>query len=66
MTRAIYLAALCVVLIFLQVLIACQREDGLPDPPPRELVPCVPDAGAGDPLSCPPLEDAGVSAEDLL
>lgn len=38
---------------------ACTREDGLPDPPYRALVPChpVPDGGnseqGDDPLACP-------------
>ena len=39
----------------------CTREDGLPDPPLQQLVPCNPDAGADDPLACPPTsDDAGV------
>lgn len=45
-------------LVILTVLLACgllycTREDGLPDPPLQELVPCDPDAGASDPLTCP-------------
>ncbi len=32
---------------------ACARDDGAPDPAPRELVPCEADAGPGDPLACP-------------
>lgn len=40
----------------------CTREDGLPDPPVQQLVPCDPDAGPDDPLVCP---TAG-SAADLL
>lgn len=44
-------------------LTVCSRENGLPDPPVQELVPCVPDAGADDPLVCPeptsPAEDGG-------
>lgn len=31
----------------------CTREDGLPDPPAQQLVPCDRDAGADDPLVCP-------------
>lgn len=31
----------------------CTREDGLPDPPVQQLVPCDPDAGQDDPLVCP-------------
>lgn len=33
-------------------LLCCTREDGLPDPPLRQLVPCAPDSGSGDPLTC--------------
>jgi hypothetical protein len=40
----------------------CTREDGLPDPPARQLVPCQPDAGAGGPLACPP--DASATPSD--
>ena len=47
-------------LLFGYVLAACQREDGLPDPPLRSLVPCVPDAAEGDPLACPPVVDMAV------
>jgi hypothetical protein len=42
-------------------LATCTREDGTPDPPVQQLVPCHPDAGAGDPLACPP-RDGGVDA----
>lgn len=42
----------------------CTREDGLPDPPPRQLVPCDPDAGTEDPLACPaPSDDAAASPD---
>lgn len=41
-------------------LLFCSREDGRPDPPLRPLVPCVPDAGSDDPLTCPKeAEEAG-------
>ena len=43
-------------------LIVCSHEDGLPDPPIQELVPCNPDAGDGDPLACPAAMDASVDA----
>ena len=38
-------------------LVFCTREDGLPDPPPQQLVPCHPDGGSDDPLACPPAPD---------
>lgn len=50
----------------------CTREDGLPDPPAQQLVPCEPDAGADDPLVCPardalpPSADAGADASSDL
>ncbi len=49
-------ALLCAGLLF------CTREDGLPDPPLRQLVPCAPDAGSDDPLACPAEEDGGSAA----
>ncbi|HUJ59121.1 MAG TPA: hypothetical protein VLX92_11535 [Kofleriaceae bacterium] len=48
-------------LVLAALVATCTREDGEPDPPVRQLVPCNPDAGAGDPLACPPI-DAGVDA----
>jgi hypothetical protein len=42
----------------------CTREDGLPDPPPQQLLPCQPDAGSEEPLACPPPLDSGVAAGD--
>lgn len=47
---------LCTMLLGASLLF-CTREDGLPDPPLRQLVPCVPDAGSDSPLSCPPRPD---------
>ena len=35
----------------------CTREDGLPDPPRQELVPCRPDAAGYLPHACPPPPD---------
>lgn len=55
--------AILVLLAFafaLATLATCARDDGEPDPPVRSLVPCHPDAGADDPLACPPPGDAGV------
>jgi hypothetical protein len=45
---------------------ACARtfEDGSPDPPVRQLVPCDPDVGPSAPLACPSGRDAAVP--DLL
>lgn len=41
-------------------LLYCTREDGLPDPPFQQLVPCHPDGGGDDPLACPqPSDDSG-------
>lgn len=50
MTR---LALVLVTLLFACGLLYCTREDGLPDPPAQQLVPCDPDAGQSDPLACP-------------
>jgi hypothetical protein len=53
---------LTLVMLALLVSVAtCNQEDGEPDPPVRELVPCHPDAGSDDPLACPPPVDAGVA-----
>ena len=50
MTRLV----LCLITLLLAGgLLFCTREDGLPDPPIQQLVPCSPDAGADDPLACP-------------
>ena len=38
---------------------SCTREDGLPDPPVQQLVPCDPAAAPGSPLACPAPLDAG-------
>jgi hypothetical protein len=40
---------------------SCTREDGLPDPPVRQLVPCDPSATPGSPLACPEPVDAGAT-----
>ncbi len=65
MTR-IRAAALATVLSLFAgyVLGSCQREDGLPDPPLRTLVPCLPDAGPDDPLACPPPAEVDADVED--
>jgi len=44
-------------------LVVCSREDGRPNPPLQELVPCDPEAGADEPLACPAF--ATDSAADL-
>ena len=46
------------------VFLACNREDGQPDPPLQVLVPCDPAAPAGSPLSCPDLGVAGDGGQD--
>ena len=40
---------------------SCTREDGLPDPPIQQLVPCDPSAPPDSPLACPALLDAGAT-----
>jgi hypothetical protein len=40
---------------------SCSREDGLPDPPIQQLVPCDPSATPGSPLACPAVADAGAA-----
>ncbi len=45
------------------VLLFCTREDGLPDAPLRQLVPCDRDAGSDDPLACPPASEDAESSE---
>lgn len=57
--------ALTMAILLAYALTACTREDGLPDPPVRALVPCVPDAGEDDPLACPPSE-AELGTDDLI
>ena len=55
--------ATALVIVALLIAIAtCTKDDGEPDPPVRGLVPCHPDAGSDDPLTCPPPVDAGVDA----
>lgn len=67
MKRALNIILLFAVLLALTyALVACQREDGLPDPPLRTLVPCDADAGADEPLVCPPPEDAGTEDQATL
>jgi len=39
----------------------CTREDGPPDPPVQQLVPCDPSAAAASPLACPAGLDAGAT-----
>ena len=41
----------------------CTREDGLPDPPRQELVPCRADAADDDPLACPATEEGDTDAD---
>ncbi|HEY2747038.1 MAG TPA: hypothetical protein VGL86_20590 [Polyangia bacterium] len=43
------------------IAVGCTREDGLPDPPVQQLVPCDPAAASGSPLACPPTVDAGAT-----
>jgi len=59
-------AALLLTLLVVYAASSCQREDGLPDPPLRTLVPCNPDAGEDDPLACPALPAVDMGSEDLL
>jgi hypothetical protein len=54
-------ATALIVLALLIAIATCTKDDGEPDPPIRELVPCHPDAGNDDPLVCPPT-DASVDA----
>lgn len=49
------------IVLGLGLVATCAREDGEPDPPVQQLVPCHPDAGPGDPLACP-TPDAGLDA----
>ena len=53
--------AVVLVLAFAIAAIAasCTREDGLPDPPVQQLVPCDPSAASDAPLACPVSPDAG-------
>ena len=60
MTR---LAVFILALLLVSSLGFCTREDGLPDPPRRELVPCRADAAADDPLACPATSDDSGAAE---
>ena len=50
----------------LPLVASCARDDGSPDPPVQPLVLCDTDAGAGDPLACPPAAaiDASASQND--
>jgi hypothetical protein len=48
--------------LFALLAAACNKEDGEPDPPVHELVPCHPDAGSDDPLACPPVDAGGDAA----
>ena len=54
-----FVALLFAVGALLLLVATCTDETGQPDPPVQQLVPCHPDAGAGDPLACPPATDAG-------
>ena len=52
-------------LALVAVLATCARDDGEPDPPTQQLVPCHHDAGPDDALACPPPDagaDAGIDA----
>ncbi len=51
MRTALFILALCLACGALY----CDREDGLPDPPVRALVPCDPKAPPGDSTACPDL-----------
>lgn len=57
--------ALTLAILLAYAFSACSREDGLPDPPVRSLVPCVPDAGEDDPLACPAMPEVDLGSEDL-
>lgn len=50
-----FVLALCIA----SIAASCTREDGLPDPPIQQLVPCDPSAAPDSPLACPAALDAG-------
>jgi hypothetical protein len=54
-------AVLALALCIAATAASCTREDGLPDPPIQQLVPCDPSAAPDSPLACPALLDAGTA-----
>ncbi len=50
------LLGICLLSMTLYGIGACTREDGIPNPPVRALIPCVVDAAPEDPLACPETE----------
>lgn len=58
------LLGICLLAVGLYGIGACTREDGLPNPPVRALVPCERDAAAEDPLACPESETTDAAVVD--